>query len=222
MTVKKIYEKYQVPPNLQQHMLRIAGVAKVIFDSWKGEKLNSEIIIKASLFHDMGNILKFDLVNKVSFLGEEAKNVEHWRKVKSEMAQKYGPDEHMATVMICRELNLSPKILWIIENWGFGNFDKVLTSDSWEYKICVYADHRVGPFGVVSLADRFAEQRKRYEQQQHGSIDLSAHLSDKSEILANCAFKIEKQLQEKIKKDLETIMDKEIETNFNKFLLIEL
>ena len=89
---------------------------------------------------------------------------------------------------------------------------------NWEYKICVYSDHRVGPFGVVSLANRFAEQRGRYAEHSHKSQDLTAHLSDKSEFLANCAFKVEKQIQENVTRDLGTITDQEVEKCFTSFL----
>lgn len=218
MILKDIYKKYQVPPNLQQHMMRVAGIARVIDDSWLAHTLDQYTLLQACLIHDIGNLLKFDLINKANFLGEEEKNIEHWKKVKTEMTKKYGSDEHEATSAICKEINLPDKVMWIVENWGFGNFEKVLKSDNWEYKICVYSDHRIGPFGVVSLAERFAEQRKRYQLQAHNSVDLTAHLSNKSEILAECAFEVEKQIQKMTKKDLASITDIEIEDNFNNFL----
>ncbi|MBI4099655.1 hypothetical protein HY440_01485 [Candidatus Microgenomates bacterium] len=219
MTVKEAYEKYQVPPNLREHMLSVAGIATTIVDAWKDDNVSRATVVSACTVHDMANLLKFNLVDPkaISFLGKEATNVVHWRKVKEEVKAKYGPDEHQATVAICRELNLDEKALWIVDNWGFGNFDKVLASDNWEYKICVYSDHRIGPFGVVSLVDRFAEQRKRYEQQKHGSGDISAHLSDKGR-LANCALEVEKQLQAKVSRDLAAITDEEINKNFEEFL----
>lgn len=222
MNLKNLYLKYQIPPNLQQHMMSVAGIAKIISDNWNTNDLDKKTLLNACLIHDMGNLLKFDLVNKVNFLGEEAKNVEHWRMVKEEMVKKYGPDEHNATASICKELGLSEKPLWIVENWGFGNFKKVLESDNWEYKIGVYCDHRIGPFGIVSLIDRFAEQRKRYEQQKHDSADILAHISDKSEMLANCAFEVEKQLQTKTQKNLSEITDHEIKALFGYFFEMEI
>ncbi len=221
MTIKSVYQKYQIPPNLQEHMLRVTGIAKIIVESWKDNLVDLPTILSACLIHDMGNLLKFDLVNKASFLGEEAKNIDHWRKVKEEMIQKYGPDEHFATATICKELNLNEKSFWIVKNWGFGNFARALASDNWEYKICMYCDHRIGPFGIVSLIDRFAEQRKRYELQKHDSVDASAHLTDQGR-LANCAFEVEKQLQSKISRDLTTITDEEIKKDFENFLSREI
>lgn len=218
MKIKEIYKIYLVPPNLQQHMLRVAGISKVIAENWRGATLDIETIITACLVHDIGNILKFDLENKAYFLGEEEKNLEYWKKVKLEMSQKYGPDEHDATATICGELRLDSKALWVVNNWGFGNFDKVLQSANLAYKICVYSDHRIGPFGVVDLKDRFSEQRKRYEEHKYKSSDTSAHLSERAEYLIDCAYRIEQQLQKNISKDLNSISDQEVETNFSLFL----
>ncbi len=217
-TIKDIYTKYKVPPNLQQHMLRVTGIAKIISDNWTGEQLDTNTLLLSCLTHDMGNLLKFDLINKVNFLGEETINLDYWKTVKAEMIEKYGADEHAATAAICRELGLNKKSLWIVENWGFSNFEKVLTSNNWEYKIGVYSDHRISPLGVVSLKERFAEQKKRYEQQEHKSVDLNAHLSNKSEILISCAFEVEKVLQKNTLINLNTVSDLDIETNFADFL----
>lgn len=73
MKIAEIYQKYKVPPNLQEHMLRVAAMAEIIANSWPNNSLDREILLLACLTHDMGNILKFDLVNKINFLGEEAK-----------------------------------------------------------------------------------------------------------------------------------------------------
>lgn len=219
MTIKDIYSKYPIPPNLQRHMFRVTSVAEIIYNSWIEKKdLKIDVILKACLVHDVGNLLKFDLINNVNFLEEEAKNVDSWRKIKSEMSEKFGPEEHKATEIICKEICLETKALWVVKNWGFGNFDKVLASNNWEYKICVYSDHRIGPFGTVKLKERFNEQRKRYEKQKHISVDINSHLSDRSEFLANCAFKVEKQIQTKINRDLDSITDQEIKTNFANYL----
>lgn len=218
MRIKEIYAKYLIPPNLQQHMLRVAGMSKVIAESWKRNTLSINAIIEACLLHDIGNILKFDLEKKAYFLGEEEKNVGYWKEIKSEMSKKYGPDEHTATVAICTELGLNAEALWIVSNWGFGNFDRILASDNWEYRICVYSDHRIGPFGVVSLKDRFSEQKKRYEGHKHKSSDTSAHLSKRAEYLIDCAHRVEEQIQTKVNKSLNSISDREVEASFNLFL----
>ena len=54
----EIYKKYHLPENLQMHMLRVAACANLIIDNWIGEKIDKEAIIRVSLLHDMGNMLK--------------------------------------------------------------------------------------------------------------------------------------------------------------------
>jgi len=34
MKIQQIYDKYQIMPNLQEHMLRVAGVASIICDNY--------------------------------------------------------------------------------------------------------------------------------------------------------------------------------------------
>lgn len=222
MTIKAAYEKYQVPPNLQTHMLRVTGIAKIIAESWQTKNLDLQTIVNVCLLHDISNLLKFDLVNPdaVSFLGPEAKNVDHWRKVQNEMRQKYGADDDTATHLICEELKVNPKSMFIIDNWGFGYFDKVLSSNNWEYKICVYSDHRIGPNRVLPLTERLENQRQRYlkNPNKNNSATISSHLSDRREMLISCAFEVEKQIQSQVSRDLSTITDEEISQNFEDFL----
>lgn len=222
MTINEIYSKYQIPINLQQHMLRVTGLAKLIASRWNENTINIDLLTSACLTHDLGNLLKFDLVNKANFLGKDELNLEHWKKVKEIMIKKYGTDEHHATSEICKEIGLNNKSLWIVQNWGFGNFEKVLNSENWVYKIGVYSDHRIGPFDVVSLKDRFDEQKKRYALQKHSSGDLSAHLSEKSDFLIDCAFQVERQIQNKTKINLNSISLKDISSHFDSFLKFEI
>jgi len=60
MQILKIYEKYKILPALQQHMFRVASVAKMIAEHMVID-VDIDCITKAALLHDMGNILKFNL-----------------------------------------------------------------------------------------------------------------------------------------------------------------
>ena len=59
MTISSIYTQYNIHPNLQIHMLRVAALAKIIIDNWDGNPLNEKAIIQACLFHDAAKIIKF-------------------------------------------------------------------------------------------------------------------------------------------------------------------
>ncbi len=50
MTVKDAYQKYQVPPNLQEHMLRVTGLAKLIANSWQTNNLDTDTIKSKIIF----------------------------------------------------------------------------------------------------------------------------------------------------------------------------
>jgi hypothetical protein len=218
MYTREIYKKYHIPPNLQEHMLRVAFVAEWICDHWHGPPLNRDIIICASLTHDLGNLIKFDLVRQAHKLGEEEKNIEHWKKVKQELMQKYGKDEDVATSEMCKEIGIHPEAFWIINHWGFGQFEQVKNSTSWEYKICVYSDHRVGPFGLLTLGERFADQQARYKLQGH----QSAHVSDQFERLRDCAYEVEKQLQKNTSVDLNTLVIQDVRPIFDTLLSVKI
>ena len=165
--ISDIYSKYKIMPTLQAHQFRVAAVAKQLCDSIS-LPLNTEAVVKVCLLHDMGNILKFDLSYFPDFLQPEG--LEYWQQVKDEYTQKYGKDEHLATDMICKELGFSDIEMQFLDAVGYSNIKKTLASDSLEGKICLYSDLRVGPYGVLSLDDRIADARKRYQNRKDHAV----------------------------------------------------
>lgn len=170
-TPRGIYEHYRIPPWLQLHQLRVAAVAKMTADSFQ-EPLDSETVLIGDLFHDMGNIIKFDFGEGSglrSLVGAE--NVAHWEKVKEEFVAKYGTIEKDATRAIAQEIGVPQGAITIIENIGWDKMHEVAASDSYEMKIAEYGDMRVGPFGIVSVRERAEDGLKRYR----------AHMQEKGE-----------------------------------------
>jgi len=163
-TVQQIYSKYKIMPNLQLHQLRVAAVAQIICENFQ-ESIDTESIILACLFHDMGNIIKSDLNYFPKFL--EPEGFEYWQDVKKEYIKRYGFEEHLATEFIAKEINLSSSALSCLKHIGFSNSIKNETNNSFENKICNYSDMRVGPHGVLSMEDRISEGHKRYEGRKH-------------------------------------------------------
>ncbi|OGM11572.1 hypothetical protein A2Z22_02125 [Candidatus Woesebacteria bacterium RBG_16_34_12] len=150
-------------PQLQLHMLRIAGVASMICDSFEKE-LDKNSIVSACLLHDMGSIVKFKLGLFPVLEGE--KGIGYWEKVKKDYLKKYGVDDHLATLKICKELGVNTKIINIINNFGFSNTANIFKTKNYNFKICVYSDMRVSPTGVTSLMTRLKEARNRYLKKQ--------------------------------------------------------
>ena len=107
-TAGEIYAAYTIMPALQLHQLRVAAVGKMIADHFSGT-LHSNDVILACLFHDTGNIIKFDLDNDVLSQLREPEGKEYWQRVKDEWIAKYGNDEHVASLAIAHARSDSRK-----------------------------------------------------------------------------------------------------------------
>ncbi len=158
-TISQIYAEYKIMPNLAEHMLRVASVASLICDNFVLSTKKDEII-SACLLHDMGNIIKFDLDKFPEFLQPEG--LDYWKKVQQEYFEKYGEDEHEATLKIADEIGVSRLTLDLIGAIGFFNAHNTAESDDYNKKITAYCDDRVSPFGIVSLEERLQDLRERY------------------------------------------------------------
>jgi hypothetical protein len=161
MKITEIYSKYPVPPNLAEHMCTVAGVVCCIQDHWTADEIDWEFVVIAALLHDIGNIVKFDFDKHPEFLGEEARRIDYWKRVRYEAIEKYGKDDHIASGNILREIGVSGNLLQIIQDKSFANAVDVAQENDWVAKILLYADMRVMPHGVVALDTRLADVRKR-------------------------------------------------------------
>jgi HD superfamily phosphodiesterase len=193
MTIIDIYKKYKIMPQLQLHQLRVAAVAQQICDNLT-LKVDKEAVIKACLLHDMANIIKFDLTQFPQY--SQPKGIDYWESVRQDFIQKYGVDEHMASVKIAKGLSMNEKILDYIESVDFGMAVQNAQRPELEPKICDYADLRVDPGGIVSVDQRLAEGAKRYKQRPDKWIKeeerdklVAACRQEESQIFAHCKIK---------------------------------
>lgn len=186
-TTQQFYEYYRIMPNLQLHQLRVAAVAKMICDDLTRE-VDTHTVILAGLFHDMGNILKSDLATFPEF--NEPEGVAHWQLIKDDFARKYGTDEHHATTAIAREIGISKDAMRCMGGIGFSKLIETRDSDSFEQKICEYADLRVGPHGVLSMGGRIDEASGRYRGRH---TDMPSD-NEQFEQLKAAAYEIEQQI----------------------------
>ena len=154
------YERYNIMPNLRLQQLRVAAVARELALALKADH---ELVTKAALLHDMGNIMKSDLtLFPPEFYGSEG--VEYWERVKKEVGERYGADEHAATAAIAREIGAGEEILGMLDSMGFSKAESILNDGSVELQILEYADQRVAPYGITSMDERLREGHKRYKQ----------------------------------------------------------
>lgn len=214
MKISEIYEEYKIMPQLQLHMLRVAGVALVIANSYI-KSLDKNSIISACLLHDIGNIIKFDLTLFPETL--KPKGLKYWQGIQKQFVEKYGNDDHEATYRICKELSINPKALDIVGAFGFNNAQKLHKTTHIELKIAVYSDMRIAPHGITSLDNRLSEAKKRYAEKiekKYPDFDKKAILWKKIEkqIFAHCKIGPEDITEEKVQPLLKKLRNYNIET----------
>lgn len=205
MTIAAVYKKFGVPPNLQEHMLRVWAVVDFLEKHWKGGTRVDWVVVKqASLLHDLGNMVKFDFDKHPEFLGDEAKNIDFWRRVKNEVVAKYGNDDHEATRQMLQEISIEPETIAIILSKSFGNSVKIAESNDWSLKILYYADLLTLPFGIGTLEERIADVRNRMEKYTQ-RLDF--------EDLVSACRQIEAEIQENLDVPVSEITNDTIKIN---------
>ena len=207
--ITDIYEEYKIAPLLRLHQIRVAAVATMICDSLK-IPVDKDSIVKACLFHDMGNIIKFNLNDFPEENGSH--DLKYWKQIQVEFIEKYGNDEHSASVKIARELNLPQVIIDLVDSVkpSFVLDGSIINGSDWAKKICNYADQRVTPHGVVSIEERNSEARERYKNHPHAFSEENSHL-----FLSNIK-EIEKQIFSHSKIKPEDINDESVVVYFEK------
>ncbi len=208
MNIFEIYKNFRIPPNLQEHMIRVFGVIYFAEEHWTGEKVDWNLVKKIALLHDMGNIIKFNLDAHPEFLGSEKSNIEHWKNVREETIQKYGLDEEEATKKMLQEVGIDENAIKIIEDKAFGNSVGVKDSTDWHLKLLYYADLRTLPFGVGTLDERLADVR--------GRMPKYTSRPDFEDLVSACRD-IEKQIQENLDIPVLKIIDEN--TKFDQNIL---
>lgn len=152
------YDNYRIPPNVVRHQLEVAAVGRWLCNNWQGEAVDIDLVTSTLLLHDMGNIIKF----KRPFLGELETEADYWIKVQEEYFREYGHDVHTATVTITKELGLA-KVVGLLEAMR-GVWSNPETAQSWEARICEYADCHVAPTGIVDFETRLQDLMDRYHE----------------------------------------------------------
>ena len=197
MNIIEIYKKYHLPEHLQMHMLRVAACSNLIIDNWNGEEIDKEAIIRVSLLHDMGNMVK---------IPEDFSKDEKFLKVRKKYFGKYGTNDHEINLEIGKEEGLTEKELIILDGKRSRKNEETLKSNSYERKICAYCDQRVAPNGVVSIRERLEDAKIRYKDKP---LSVWAN-EEKANHLIECSLSIEKQIIEYCKLNPEDINDSSI------------
>lgn len=206
--INSIYERFRIPPSLQRHMRRVMAVGKIICEHWQGSILNEEEIVAILLIHDIGNIVKIDFETQqgLKIIGKDAEKLEYWKMVKKEVIEKYGSDDHEVTKKMVRELGISSRLQFLMEHKEIDRAKFALECSDWELKIISYADQRVGPFGIISLKERFDDLKRRYGTKKESIIS-----NPEFDRWIKHAFELEKQIFANMDIGPEDVNDESIE-----------
>lgn len=185
-TPREIYKEFKIMPNLQLHQLRVAAVGKLVCEHFEGP-INTSDVVLACLFHDMGNIVKFRLDRFPEFFGPEG--LEYWEKVKADVVQRYGQDQHEVSKRMAQEIGLSEYVVEMIGAAGFSQIPAILAGDSTELKLLQYADLRVAPTGVVSLQERLDDFERRYAPQKDSPEEIQAAKDLEQHVISRCSMR---------------------------------
>jgi len=200
--IGSIYERFKIPPHLQDHMFRAAAVARLICENWIGEGVSEDDVVAVLLLHDLGNVVRmtFDNEDLLLLYGEKS-NIDDLKRDGKEAVEKYGSNDHEATDKMCKELGVNERFLFLMNNKAFIQNREICDSNDFEQKICAYADQRIGPRGVLSLRERLDEAIAR-------SGNRPWHLD--FDELVGCASKIEEQVLNNVDLSAEDINDDSI------------
>lgn len=164
--IRDIYAQYQVPPWLQLHQLRVAAAGKMVAESLP-VAIDTHLVVSACLLHDVGAIVKFDFTDGVS-TGLKGlyppEDTARWIEVQRGMRERYGAREYEATATIIEEIGIG-EALRVFGEMGLINLARTLRGGSREALVAQYGDMRVGPYGILPLADRLADVERRYADQ---------------------------------------------------------
>lgn len=207
MLIKDVYQKYDIMPQLATHMLRVAGVGKLIMDGWK-TPIGRDLVMRTLLLHDMGNITKFNLSDewqKKMQCTDPNLDLPFWRTVQQEFWSRYGKDTHGATNAIVSELG-QQDVLVILEQehkgYAIGDESQILRQTD-PAQILAYCDVRVTPIGVVPMKVRITDLQQRYGR-EIGWYDF--------------LYKLEEQVREQTTVNLDEIYEKDVDPLFSELL----
>lgn len=198
MNVLEVYKKYHLPENLQMHMLRVAACANLILDNWNGKEIDKNAIIRVSLLHDMGNILK---------ISEDFSDDEGFKILRRKYFEVYGTNEHELNMEIGKTEGLSDKELIVLDGKRSRKNEQTLISNSYEVKICAYCDQRVAPDGVVGICERLEDAKRRYKNRPFSVWSDEK----KANRLIECSLGIESQIMQFCNLEPNDINDKSIQ-----------
>ena len=156
--IYKMYKEYHVPRHVIKHMMKVTKIAEKLCDKLKkaGHKKDKELVVKASLLHDLLRVADFSKFDLKRFRQEvRSGDLEKW----IELREKYGEKGHVkAGADVLKKLG-HKRIANLIAKHGISSVGKL---KSWEEKVVYYADKRVVGTRKVRLKTRLRKIWKKH------------------------------------------------------------
>ncbi len=203
MTIKQLYREYQIPKNLQEHMLRVAALAQIICENWN-EDIDSDAVVKACCLHDIAKPMTFDIGKQAQF-GMATEDIAKLNKLQKRLKKGYGDDEYKATFGICKEVGCNASTLNIIRRLEWDYTPQLLHENYREGLIFIYCDMRIGPDGILPVQERIHECHART---QSYLLDTYLHYSSL----------VEPEIVKQVRVDVLSITDQDLYDRFGMLL----
>lgn len=160
-----IYDVLGLPRGLRLHHARTVALLQLISRSTDGT--TAEAAREAELamsVHDVGNLVKMPESDQLALrmLQESEESLERWRLATRVARARYGSDDHIATQTMLSELGIRDDLRKLVARKSSKNLPSVISRKIGVELLALYADMRVGPFGVVTIEERHHEASARY------------------------------------------------------------
>jgi hypothetical protein len=172
MLIRDLYDRYTIMPQLVTHQLRVGGIVRIITADWSDQDMARECVTTA-LVHDLGNIVKFDLVNHNAALLGKLDNAHYWRAIQKDQRERYGSDAHTATCAMLQDAGLSLYHDYIQEECHlFDTIDTLSDYSTFSHPatLTLYADSRVTTERVATLEERIVDLETRYGKRRNDRV----------------------------------------------------
>ena len=170
--IQALYQKYHVPHNVIQHMIKVAEFAKKIAKKLikKGYKIDIDLIEQAALVHDILRVCDFhELALSKIKQPITSKDLTTWLALR----EKYGKIGHSkAAANVLTNIG-EPALANLVLKHAIYQVENLKTL---EEKVLYYADKRVQNDRVVSLRKRFKAFRIRNKTSEKKVYELEKEI----------------------------------------------
>lgn len=166
MKITEIYQNYHINKGLQEHMVRVAAVGKLVCDHTTVD-VDEDLVVSACLLHDLGNLAKVKFIIPGFEKHFEPEGVEYWKNKQREIFETISTDEYEVANHYLKDIGVSSELVDAVNQIGLSKLKETVTEKPIEDQILIYADLRVGPHGILSTKERMDDIAERYVPEKY-------------------------------------------------------